>query len=79
MPAQQQPIFGTLTMKSKVSRHVTLIGIPLVAPLPSYLLTPGTFIADVVEPDGARRQVSFVIKRDKTTIVDLDVPPKKRR
>lgn len=78
-PAQEQAIYGTLSMKSKLPRRVTLIGIPLVAPLPSYLLTPGTFIADVVEPDGKARHVRFVIRKDKTTVVDLDAPTKKRR
>jgi hypothetical protein len=71
-PIQRQPDYGTLVLKSKISRQVTIIGIQLSAPLLSYLLTPGAFTMDVREPNGRTRAVRFKIRKDKQTVVDLD-------
>lgn len=69
---QRRPDYGTLILKSKVARDVTIVSIALKAPLASYLLTPGSFVLDVRDPDGKHRKVPFKIQKDKPTMVDLD-------
>jgi hypothetical protein len=71
LPTEQAP-FGTLILKSKVARKVTIANIALEAPLPSYFLTPGPFVMEVRDPTGKRRKVKFTIRRDATTTIDLD-------
>jgi hypothetical protein len=71
LPSEQAP-FGTLILKSKVARQVTIANIALEAPLPSYFLTPGAFVMEVRDPTGKRRKVRFTIRRDATTTIDLD-------
>jgi hypothetical protein len=71
-PPREQAPFGTLILKSKVARKVTIANIALEAPLPSYFLTPGPFVMEVRDPSGKRRKVHFTIRRDATTTVDLD-------
>jgi hypothetical protein len=71
-PIRQDPAFGTVAMKSKVEREVRLLGIKLRTPILAYKLTPGSFVAEVREPDGTIRNVKFKITADKTTVVDLD-------
>jgi hypothetical protein len=70
-PSERAP-FGTLSLKSKVARKVTIANITLEAPLPSYFLTPGPFVMEVRDPTGKRRKVRFTIRRDATTTIDLD-------
>jgi hypothetical protein len=71
---QREVLFGTLRLKSKVPRQVTIVGIRLRAPLGSYALSPGNFVAEVEEPGERRirRKVKFTITAEKTTLLDLD-------
>ena len=71
LPREQAP-FGTLILKSKIARDVTIASIALKAPLPSYFLTPGTFVIEVREPKRKPRKVRFTIRRNQTTTIDLD-------
>jgi len=78
-PARVQPEYGTVSFVSKVARDVAFIGIELHAPLGSYRLTPGTFTAVVKEPNVPLREVTFTIKKDTVTTVDLDARPRKKK
>ena len=63
-----QPEYGTVTLRSKVAREVRLIGITLRAPLASYLLTPGTFTADVVTVFESRTQPGGAVYQPRARI-----------
>jgi hypothetical protein len=71
-PPREQAPFGTLILKSKVARKITIANIALEAPLPSYFLTPGPFVMEVRDPNGKQRKVQFKIRRGATTTIDLD-------
>jgi hypothetical protein len=70
-PPPRQPIpYGTLTVRSKTPRDVEVQGIKLKAPLAEFRLTPGNFVLKV---DGKKkRTVSFTIKLNQQTTIDLD-------
>jgi hypothetical protein len=72
-PPPRQPIaYGTLSIRSKEPRDVEIQGIKLKAPVASFRMTPGDFVAEVRQEGKKKRTVKFTIKLDQQTVVDLD-------
>jgi hypothetical protein len=71
--APREPVaFGTLRLKSKTPRDVVIVGIRLKAPIGSYLLGPGDYVAEVFRKDAKPRKIKLTMRAGKTTVIDLD-------